>query len=463
MLRATPRLLRAIRRAAPGIALGMLRAAPGRVLASPLTLTFIAMNVAIHAVATGGIGFDLTSLADISGGSIADEVRGEWWRLVTSGWVHRDTNHLIGNMTFLGLYGLALEPIVGSRWFAFVFGASLLGSSVAELGFGGGGTSIGASGAVFGLNGAVLVVAMSYGGWWSRLLRLGAWCMVGGDIVDGFESLGVAHAAHLGGFLAGMTVAAGIESSRAGAPLIRSRRKTLAVATMTLGLIAITAADSRWMPSWFASQARMQEALDNRAAAAKQWALVVETADASRPLEARLIADAAYSLYFEDDTLVARRLFAEVSPALRNANTYATLGWMQMRYEPRDRRAAEISYLIALELEPESPVALNSLALLYLSDSDSALYRPEVALSLSRRAMLADGMADPFYVRTCAYAHFHCDEDAAAVELMRLAIRLESEYSETYEKDLTRMLKWIEENGAKGTALTPVGGSEIRP
>lgn len=91
----------------------------------------------------------------------------------------------------------------------------------------------------------------------------------------------------------------------------------------------------------------------------------------------------------------------------------------------------------------------RSLALLYLSSTDSTLFKPDTALALSRQAMLLDEVQSSLFVRTCAFAHLYCDENSSALELMRLAIRLGPENRERYEKDLARMLKCIEEEEAE--------------
>jgi membrane associated rhomboid family serine protease len=82
---------------------------------------------------------------------------GEWWRLVTSGFLHADPIHLILNMVVLFFLGQMLEPAFGHVKFAFLYGASLLAGSFGALLVSPEAATIGASGAVYGLMGAIVV------------------------------------------------------------------------------------------------------------------------------------------------------------------------------------------------------------------------------------------------------------------------------------------------------------------
>jgi membrane associated rhomboid family serine protease len=126
----------------------------------------------------------------------------EYWRLVTSGFVHSGFLHIAFNMYLLWLLGQQLEPAMGSLRFAVLYGTALLcGSfgallqtSVAEV--------VGASGAVFGLMGATAV----------ELHRRGHSPFSGGlggliviNLVIGFiPSFHVAWGGHIGGLIGGV-------------------------------------------------------------------------------------------------------------------------------------------------------------------------------------------------------------------------------------------------------------------
>lgn len=81
----------------------------------------------------------------------------EWYRLVTSGFLHYGVIHIAFNMLLLYQLGQLLERPLGRLRFGLLYGASLLGGSFGVLLLGGEGLTAGASGAVFGLMAAAAV------------------------------------------------------------------------------------------------------------------------------------------------------------------------------------------------------------------------------------------------------------------------------------------------------------------
>ncbi|HZZ50722.1 MAG TPA: rhomboid family intramembrane serine protease, partial [Pseudonocardia sp.] len=91
--------------------------------------------------------------------------QGQWWRLVTSGFLHFGLIHLAVNMWSLWVIGKDLERLLGRRRFLMVYFGSLLGGAVIALLFSPANYQIaGASGAVFGLMGGLVAVLA-----WARL------------------------------------------------------------------------------------------------------------------------------------------------------------------------------------------------------------------------------------------------------------------------------------------------------
>ena len=83
--------------------------------------------------------------------------RREYWRLITYGFVHADLLHLATNMLCLVLWGGHLEKRIGSFYFAVVYLAALIGGGiVSDLTHSGAYLTVGASGAVSGILGALL-------------------------------------------------------------------------------------------------------------------------------------------------------------------------------------------------------------------------------------------------------------------------------------------------------------------
>jgi membrane associated rhomboid family serine protease len=86
-------------------------------------------------------------------GGIAEQ---EYWRLISSGFLHENLIHIGFNMYLLYLLGMMLEPAIGSLRFFVVYLTSLLAGSFGAL-FATAAPSLGASGAIFGLMGAAVV------------------------------------------------------------------------------------------------------------------------------------------------------------------------------------------------------------------------------------------------------------------------------------------------------------------
>jgi membrane associated rhomboid family serine protease len=83
---------------------------------------------------------------------------GEWWRVVTSGFLHLSVTHIALNMLALYFIGLGLERVLGAWRYLSLYLLSLLGGSAAIMLFADVASfSAGASGAIFGLMGALLV------------------------------------------------------------------------------------------------------------------------------------------------------------------------------------------------------------------------------------------------------------------------------------------------------------------
>jgi membrane associated rhomboid family serine protease len=132
---------------------------------------------------------------------------GQWYRLFTVALMHDQTSdlpyHLAFNMLALHSLGTQIESLLGKSKFLVIFFVSLLAGSITSayfLPFNG--YSIGVSGAVFGLFGAVLVIYKKYG----ADLK-GTLITVGLNLVIGFTIPNIDWRAHIGGLLGGALVA----------------------------------------------------------------------------------------------------------------------------------------------------------------------------------------------------------------------------------------------------------------
>jgi len=124
---------------------------------------------------------------------------GQWWLLITAGFLHGSVIHLLFNVYILWVLGSQLENIVGKTKFIIIYFGSLLGGSITSYLFSPFGSySIGASGAIFGLMGAMLVVGRKRNLDISQITTL-----VVINVVIGFVLSGIDWRAHLGGLAAG--------------------------------------------------------------------------------------------------------------------------------------------------------------------------------------------------------------------------------------------------------------------
>ncbi len=181
-----------------------------------VTYGLVAANVAIWLLTLGmGAGVDAAQADRLLqwGGNAASEVqRGEWWRLASAMFLHSGIAHVAMNMIGLLAAGPTVERIYGHRLFVLVYlGAGLLGSALSLHFSAQAAVSVGASGAVFGVLGALLVAVLQHR---HDLPAAFGKQMLGGmtfftlySLVQGFGTAGIDNAAHVGGLFGGCLLA----------------------------------------------------------------------------------------------------------------------------------------------------------------------------------------------------------------------------------------------------------------
>jgi membrane associated rhomboid family serine protease len=181
--------------------------APGRHDA-PATHVLIALNVAAFLIeiasASGGLNVQNSSVYfdfGLFGPSVAD---GEWYRLLTSGFLHASIIHIGFNMFALYFLGRILEPGIGTARFVALYFASLFAGAFGALLLDPNALTVGASGAVFGIFGATFVIARSRG---VDALASSIAIILVLNLAITFGSPEISVGGHLGGLAAGLLCA----------------------------------------------------------------------------------------------------------------------------------------------------------------------------------------------------------------------------------------------------------------
>jgi membrane associated rhomboid family serine protease len=153
----------------------------------------------------------------------------EYWRLVTAGFLHDGILHIAFNMLSLYFVGNALEPAIGRVNFTAIYFASLLAGSFGALWFQPDIPTVGASTAIFGIFGALIVVAWRRGIplWQSGLLPI---LLI--NLVFTLSVNNISVGGHLGGLAAGLITGYAVVE-------LGERRNQPAVALAVCALVAV--------------------------------------------------------------------------------------------------------------------------------------------------------------------------------------------------------------------------------
>jgi len=158
-------------------------------------------DVAGGGSATGVGGSRLFEEGALSGPAVAD---GDYWRLVTAGFLHAGFFHLLFNMFSLWILGTLLEPAIGRLRFALIFFVSILAGSFGALVVDPNSLTVGASGGIFGLMGAAVVVMRNRG---INPMESGLGVWIGLNLLITFTVSGISIGGHIGGLIGGTLAA----------------------------------------------------------------------------------------------------------------------------------------------------------------------------------------------------------------------------------------------------------------
>jgi membrane associated rhomboid family serine protease len=142
----------------------------------------------------------VTTAQYVPGGSLVGVAHGEWWRLLTAAFLHYGPFHLLVNMYSLYFAGSLLEAMIGRWRFGLLYLASGLAGSAGALVVSPHSITVGASGAIFGILGALFVLErnrhIATGGQIAMLIVV--------NLIFSFTFSGISVGGHIGGLLGGV-------------------------------------------------------------------------------------------------------------------------------------------------------------------------------------------------------------------------------------------------------------------
>jgi membrane associated rhomboid family serine protease/Flp pilus assembly protein TadD len=429
------------------------------------TFVLLFLNLAIFA------------LMELSGGSKTPEVllnfgasygpfirRGEYWRLVMPMFLHIGWIHLILNSLGLYVLGRILESVYGCGRFAMIYVASGVGGSLLSITLSSS-VSAGASGAIFGLAGAMLTTGYLHRSAvprrWRRAFGGGILPIIILNLALGFSIPGIDNWGHLGGLATGMVLSGlipppGLEWMPGS--VIEEPSQAMAVVPVLVVAVAMAATVNHYRASrdvtrLLAESARLRAAgqLDRAQERIREagrlaphderpheelGALYLDggkTDEAIRefeearrlsPLSARAQLGLARAYRRKGDVAKSDQLLAEmVGQDAATADGQQLLGdlYLQGKIYPD----AIKHYQQALKLNPQDAAAHNNLAWLYATCEDEQFRDPQGALEHAQQAVELSHWRQAAFIDTLAEALYVNGRYAEAVKTQTLALKLE--------------------------------------
>jgi membrane associated rhomboid family serine protease len=207
--------------------------------AAPVTFTLLFINLGLFVL--GEADPEIGQRLFAEGAQQADLIRaGEWWRAATSMFLHASLAHVGFNMWALYLFGPALERRYGSLPFTLLYLTAGLGGSALYHLVGRDNPAVGASGAIFGLMGALIVTLYQQRHTpMARAILSQLMLLLAINLALPLMIANIAWEAHLGGLIAGAAVAVAWDrlpvTGRAAVP----RQVSVALAVMVVAVSSL--------------------------------------------------------------------------------------------------------------------------------------------------------------------------------------------------------------------------------
>jgi membrane associated rhomboid family serine protease/tetratricopeptide (TPR) repeat protein len=455
------------------------------------TYVLIALNL---------VAFGLMTLA---GGSTNPEVllefgasygpyfrHGEYWRLVMPMFLHIGVLHLLINMYALYLLGRILEHVYGYGRFALLYVGSGMFSSYLSMAVGPH-VAAGASGAIFGIAGAMLVAGFLHRASIPRRLRRvfggGILLMVVANLVLGAFWPGIDNWGHVGGLFGGMVLGGLIrppQQELATQAAVEAPSQPVVIIPILIVALAVAATADNYRTSRVVA-GLLQEGnrLRSNNQAGKAMECFQEAArraphderpheelgllhlqqqrpdDAIREFEAALQLSPgsaraqiglAQAYGAKGDIVRAQQLMQALGKTSETAEGQAVLA--EVCYQMKFYSQAILHYQDALRRDPRLAEAHNNLAWLYATSEDPRYRDPKKALEHARRAVELTEWKEPNFIDTLAEAFFVNNDFDEAVQTQLKALKLAPDNREFQE----HMQKYRKAAGSSYTrALSP--------
>lgn len=427
------------------------------------TYVLLGLNILIFVLMSASGGSKNVNVLLEYGASFGPSFRaGQYWRLVMPMFLHIGWEHLATNMFALWLLGNFLEPLYGYGRFSLLYVLSGMGGSLLSMEAS---THIaaGASGAIFGIAGAMLVTGILHPETiprrWRDVFGIGILLVIILNLIFGHFVRHIDNWAHLGGLVTGLVLAWLIPPARAGlANWSRSTAQPVLAIPVAIVLVAMGAAANHAAKTREVSS--LLEASNKLASAGKaeQAAAVLDRARRIEPRDPRITEaegllalethqyDKAISKFSNllrenpDEPGVVIRLAIAYEANNDLAKAHALLE-SAAKKEPRNPAIVELlaevlvrlklypeaieRYNQALRIVPDSALIHNNLGWLYATCEDPRYRNPALALKHALRAVqLTQGKA-PSSLDTLAAAFFANGKYQEAAEAERRAVQLD--------------------------------------
>jgi len=361
-----------------------------------ITQILAGINVAVFvamAMATAGVSLTEPTMQQLVqwGANFGPlTLSGQWWRLVTYMFVHGGFLHIALNMWCLWYLGPLCEGLYGPWTYLGLYFISGIAGGVVSVGWHPSGPSVGASGAIFGLAGA-LIASFKLGEFSlpraaiSSVLRTLV-VFVAFNLIWGFSSATTDNGAHLGGLLAGALIGALVA-------LLAPDHRAIGMRFMALGLAAAVVAGG-WL-----------------------WV------DRTRGFEVRVVrANQLLSENRNSEAIGVLEGIVRERPSSAQARYELALAYFNAKRYPQ----AESEFKRVVELQPQNGSAAYALGLTYLRENR---VRDAAALFTSQVAKSADDSNAHFGLGMTLAQQGNC---AAAVQEYQTSARLDSASSGVY-------------------------------